>query len=45
MGVVSHGYGGLSGAWMEVVDGMNAGQSLDSISGDAGAISEYELIE
>ena len=26
MCVVSHGYGGLVGAWMEVVDDMHAGQ-------------------
>ena len=27
MCVVSHGYGGMGGAGMEVVDGMHAGQS------------------
>ena len=29
LGVVSHGYGGLVRAWMEVVDGEHAGQSQE----------------
>ena len=32
MCVVSHGYGGLDGAGMEVVDGMHAGQGQGGLS-------------
>ena len=46
MGVVSHGYGGLGGAGMEVMDGMYVGQSqgFGGMSGDAGALPECEVI-
>ena len=46
MCVVSHGYGGLVGAGMEVVDGKNAGQSrgVGRMTGDAGALSECKVI-
>ena len=45
MCVVSHGYGGLGGAGVEVVDGMHAGQrGVGRMSGDAGALPECEVI-
>ena len=42
MCIVSHGYGGLGGAWMEVVDGRHVGQIqgvVGRMSGDARALS------
>ena len=43
--VVSHGYGGLDGAGMEVVVGTYAGQSqgVGCMSGDAGIFPECEV--
>ena len=46
MCVASHGYGGLGGAGMEVVDDMHAGQSQGfcRMSIDAGELPECEVI-